>query len=148
MSEVLSKEEFEKYDDELNNILRDFHSAIFKIIGIASSIDPKNYYIVWVKQQIDLVRKIDKENIIKRCHEKFWYYREEICSHNLDFFNKNEFSRFIKNDDNKSFMYGFVNMLKKKVNDLSEDQTNIIWNLLEKILETCIRYKKLIGDYY
>jgi hypothetical protein len=144
---VLSQKEFEIYDDELNLILKEFYTATFKIINIAISIDPKNHYISWVRQQIDLVRKIDKENIIKRVHDKFWFYRKEIIDRDTEFFNRAEFSRFIKKDENEKFMYSFVNMIRKKISDLTDEQKDIIWYHLEAMLTTTVRYKKLIGDY-
>ena len=143
----MNNEEFEKYDNELNIILKDFHNALFKIICISEKIDPKNYHITWVKGQIDLFRKIDKENIIKRVKDKFWYYRKEIMEENLAFFHANQFSKFIKNDENKTFMYSFVNMLKKKIQLLSKEEMDYIWQLIKQILISCIEYKKLINDY-
>ncbi len=147
MSKILSSDEFEKYDDQLNNILNRFHTAIFKIINIAMEIDPKNTYIAWVRDKIILVSKVDKEAIIKRVHEKFWFYKEEIINRNTDFFHKAEFSKFIKDDENKSFMYSFVNMIRKKINELNDEQKDVIWDYLQTILGTVIEYKKLILDY-
>jgi len=138
---------FNEYDDELNKILREFHGAMFKVIKIAEKLDPKNYYITWVKQQIDILRKIDKENIIKRCKDKFWHYQKEIINHDIAFFHNNQFTNFIKDDDNKQFMYSFVNMLKKKINNISDEEKQQIWELLEKVLEMCIAYKQLVGDH-
>lgn len=144
---AITQNDFNKYDDELNEIIKEFHRAIFKVIEIAEKVDPKNYYVSWVKQQVHLFRKIDKENIIKRVKDKIWHYREEVMNHDLNFFYANQYSQYIKEDENKQFMYSFINMLKKKIKDLSEEEKEIIWGLLEKVLETCIRYKKLVGDY-
>ena len=143
----MNKEEFAKYDDELNRILKEFHYAVFGIITIAESIDPKNYYISWVKQQIDIFRKIDKENIIKRLKNRFWDFRKEIMAHDLAFFKNNQYSNYIKNDENKQFMYSFVNMLKKKIDELSPEEIEKVWELIEKVLISCIEYKKLIKDW-
>jgi hypothetical protein len=148
----LTKEEFEKYDDELNRILKDFHNAIFNVINIADQIDPKNYHIEWVKVHMDLARKIDKENIIKRIKDKFWEFRNKIKSRDIAFFKDSShqntmFGKYIKNDENRPFMYSFINMIKKKVDTLSKEELDAIWDELIKILISCIEYKRLIQDY-
>jgi hypothetical protein len=139
--------EFDKYDDELNSILKEFHATLFDVIKYAEKIDPHNANIAWVKDQIFIVHKLDKENIIKRVQDKFWHYRQEIMDRNIEFFTNNQFSQFIKNDQHKSFMYSFVNMIKKKVLGLSEPELNILWTYMEVILKCCVAYKKLIRDY-
>jgi hypothetical protein len=143
----MSKQEFEIYDDELNRILKYFHTAAFRIIAIAEAIDPKNHYIEWVKQQIHLFRKIDKENIIRRMKDKLWDYRNEIMAHNMEFFKTNQFSKYIKNDERKQFMHSFIGMLQKKFDDLKPEESAEIWDNVEKLLIACIEYKKLIKDY-
>lgn len=146
-SNTCSTMDFDKYDDELNKILKQFHGALFKIIKISEKLDPKNFYITWLKQQINIFRKIDKENIIKRAKDKFWFYRKEIMGHDISFFHTNQFNKFVKDDENKQFMYSFINMLKKKIDDVPEEEKQVIWGQMEIILETCILYKKLVKDY-
>lgn len=143
----MNAEEFAKYDDELNRILKDFHGALFNLINIAEQIDSKNYHLAWVKRQMDLVRKIDKENIIKRMQDKMWDYRTEIVQRDINFFKNNQFSKYIKDDDNRPFMYSFLNMIKKKIDTLSEDEMSAIWDIINQLLLSCIEYKRLIHDY-
>ena len=140
--------EFAKYDDELNDILKSFHTAVFDLIYIAENVDPKNYYITWVKQQIDIFRKIDKENIIKRMKNKLWENHKQIMNHDLDFFKQDKhITKYIKNDENREFMFSVINMLKKKIETLSPEELEAVWNVLEQILAACIDYKRLVHDY-
>jgi hypothetical protein len=143
----MTEEEFVKYDDEMKLILRKFHNALFDLINVAESIDPKNTHVTWVKQQIDIFRKIDRENIIRRLKDKMWDYREQIMNKDLDFFKQNQFSKFIKNDDNRQFMYSIINMLKKKIETLEPEAIEVIWDIILQLLMSCIEYKKLTRDY-
>lgn len=144
---LMSKEEFAKYDDEMQRILKDFYATLFNIINMAEQIDPKNYHIMWLKQQMDIVRKIDNEFVIKRLKDKLWTYRREIKERNVDFFKNNQFSKFVKNDDNRPFMYSFINMIKKKLDVLSPEELDAIWTGTTKLLLCCIEYKRLTNDY-
>lgn len=140
--------EFAKYDDELNGILKVFHTSVFDLIHIAESVDPRNYYVTWVKQQIDIFRKIDKENIIKRMKDKLWENHKQIMNRDLDFFKQDKhITKYIKNDENREFMFSVINMLKKKVDILSPEELEAIWDVLERILSSCIDYKRLVRDY-
>jgi len=143
----LSSEEFAKYDDEMQRILKDFYSTLFNMINMAEQIDPKNYYILWLKQQIDMVRRIDNEFVIKRMKDKLWAYRKEIKERDVNFFKNNQFSKFVKNDDNRSFMYSFINMVKKKLDYLQPEELNAVWDNTTKMLLCCIEYKRLTNDY-
>ena len=143
----MTPEEFAKYDDELNHILKNFHYSLFNLINMAEQIDPKNYHIEWVKKQMSIALKIDKENIIKRMKDKMWEYRKEIIGHDMAFFKNNQFSKYIKNDDNRPFMYSFLNMLKKKSETLSQEEIDKIWEETDNLLLYCIEYKRLIKDY-
>jgi hypothetical protein len=143
----MTPEEFAKYDDELNRILKGFHISLFNLINMAEQIDPKNYHIEWVKKQISIALKIDKENIIKRMKDKMWDYRNEIMACDIAFFKNNQFSKHIKNDDNRPFMYSFLNMIKKKSESLSKEEINSIWEETKNILLYCIEYKRLVKDY-
>jgi len=143
----MNAEEFAKYDDEMQRILKDFYAAVFTIINMAEQIDPKNYHIMWLKQQMAIVRKVDNEFVIKRLKDKMWTYRKEIKERNVDFFKNNQFSKFVKNDDNRAFMYSFINMIKKKLDILSPEELDAIWNETTKLLICCIEYKRLTNDY-
>jgi hypothetical protein len=114
---------------------------------MAEQLDPRNYHIEWVKKQMSIALKIDKENIIKRMKDKMWEYRKEIIAHDMAFFKNNHFSKYIKNDDNRPFMYSFLNMLKKKSETLSQEEIDKIWEETDNLLLYCIEYKRLIKDY-
>lgn len=132
---------------EKNVLLKKFYRVLSHIFKIAEKIDGKNIHLIWIKNQVSLARRFDEEEIIFRMKDKFWEYREPICNREDDFFKNNQFSKFIKEDENKKMMYSMINMFKSKYNTLTEDERNHIWDLTQIILACCIKYKELIGDY-
>ena len=59
----------------------------------------------------------------------------------------NQFSKFIKEDNNKKMMYSMINMFKNKFEGLTLVEKHKIWDSLQILLACCIKYKELIGDY-
>jgi len=132
---------------ELDTILREFHSHAFRLIKLLKKEYPDNIEVDWLRQRASLARSIDPFLIINRCKDKFWYYRKEILSKNADFFMNNKFSKFIKNDENKTFMYTLVNIIKNKAKELSTEEMDYLWGITQDMLISVIKYKKLIKDY-
>ena len=48
--------------------------------------------------------------------DKFWEYREPISNREESFFKNNQFSKFIKEDENKKLMYSMINMFIQQIN--------------------------------
>lgn len=128
-------------------LLKKFFRVLSHMFKIAEKIDGKNIHLLWIKNQVALARRIDGEEIIKRMKDKFWEYRDPICNREDDFFRNNQFSKFIKEDNNKKMMYSMINMFKNKYEGLTSVEKNQIWDLIQILLACCIKYKELIGDY-
>lgn len=133
--------------DEVNEIITEFHSAVFKVLKICKKIDPDNADLEWLSKTLSLAREIDPLLIINRSKDKIWTYREEIINENEDFFLKNKFSQFIKNDHNKNFMYSFIGLIKSKIKELSGSEKKLLWDLTKQLLVAVTKYKKAINDY-
>jgi hypothetical protein len=133
--------------NEEGKILDDFHRAVFKVIKICKRVEPNNIDIDWLQNKLSFARNVDPLIIMDRAKDKIWHYRQQIIDRNIDFFMKDNFGNFIKNDKNKTFMYTLVNTIKKRVKDLSEEEKNHIWNLINEILGTVTRYKMVSGEY-
>lgn len=131
---------------EINSIVNEFHSHIFKLLKISQRMEPSNIDLEWLRKQLALARDIDPLLIINKCSEKIWSYREQIIAEDDDFFLKNQYSNFIKNDQNKSFISELVNLIKKRYTDLSLGEKKAIWLLIKGMLSAVARYKKVTGN--
>lgn len=135
----LSKEEIDTIDE--------FHRTVFKILKICRKVEPNNIEIEWLQSKLSLARDVDPLLIMNRSMDKIWIYRKEILERNEEFFLKNKFDKFIKNDENKTFMYTLVNLIKKKYRERSEEEKNLLWELINQLLVSVVQYKKISGDY-
>ncbi len=133
--------------DEVNEIITEFHSTVFNVLKICKKIEPENADLDWLCKTLSLARDIDPLLIINRSKDKIWTYREEIISENEDFFLKNKFSQFIKNDQNKNFMYSFIGLIKSKIKELSPAEKKLLWQLTKNLLVCVTKYKKVTNDY-
>jgi hypothetical protein len=132
---------------EMSDVLLSFHSYIFKLIKLVKKCEPNNPDIEWLQNKAALARDVDPLIIINKCKDKFWHYRDQILERDIDFFLNNKFSKFIKNDENKTFMHTLLNIFKKKIIDLSDAEKNMLWDIMHGILLNIVQYKKLSGDY-
>jgi hypothetical protein len=132
---------------EESDIIDEFHRCVFKLIRICKKIEPNNMDIEWLQNKLSLARDIDPLLIIHRARDKVWIYRNEILNRDMDFFMNNKFNQFIKNDENKTFMYTLVNLIKKRFLERSEEEKKMIWDLSNDLLAAVVKYKKITGDY-
>ena len=134
--------------DDTEKILDNFHSNIFEIMRICKKIDPNNVDVIWLTQQISLARNVDPTLIINKAKDKLWNYRTEILKENTDFFLKNNFRKYIKNDDNEKFMFTLLCSIKKGYKKLTPREKKYIWGLVKNMLECCLKYKMIINDTF
>lgn len=129
-------------DDIINDIITEFHSTIFKILKVCRKIEPNNIDLEWLQSKLSLARDIDPLLIINKCADKIWAHREYIITENSDFFLKNQYTEFIKNDENKSFLQSLVNLIKNKYTEISEQERKALWTLVKSMLGSIVKYKK------
>ncbi len=79
--------------------------------------------------------------------DKIWIYRNEILSKDERFFMDNKFTKFVKNDENKTFMYTLINLIKQRFMERTFEEKEMIWGLINDLLISVIKYKKITGDY-
>lgn len=132
---------------DISDILVEFHSTVFKMVKIAKKLEPNNIDVEWLQNKLALARDVDPLLIINRCKDKIWAYRNEILEENTDFFMNNHFSQFIKNDENKTFMYTLLGLFKKRFLEFTKEEQKYIWSSAKSMLALVIKYKKAIGDY-
>jgi hypothetical protein len=132
---------------DVSDVVNEFHSIIFKLLKICKKVEPNNIDIEWLQNKLSLARDVDPLLIIDRCKDKLWTYRNEIIEKDIDFFLHNNFSQFVKNDENKTFLYTLLNLLKKGFLERSNEEKEFIWLLSKNLLSCVIRYKKLINDF-
>lgn len=152
----MTSEPSQNYSDDIKEItgitdvevlLKKFYRVVSHIFKIAEKIDGKNEHLIWVKSQVSIARVIDKEEVIFRIKDKLWEYRDAITKRDDDFFRNNQFSKFIKEDNNKKMMYSMINMFKNKFDSLNSSEKEQIWDQIQILLACCIKYKQLTNDY-
>jgi hypothetical protein len=131
----------------IDEIVTEFHSTIFKTLKICQKIEPNNLDLEWLRKQVSLARDMDPLLIINACSDKVWEHREYIITENEDFFLNNEYDEYIKDAENKSFMYELVNLIKKKYRAISDAERRALWTLVKAMLASVAKYKKAIGDF-
>lgn len=131
-------------DKEIDIVLSEFHSTIFKILKICRKIEPNNMDLEWLQSKLSIARDIDPLIIITTCSEYIWEYREHIITENEDFFLKSKYTEFIKEDTkDKSFMYSIINLIKNKYSEISKSEKKSLWDLIKSVLSFTVKYKKL-----
>ena len=134
-------------DDDINDIIKEFHNTIFKVLKICKKIEPNNVELEWLHNKLSLARDIDPLMIINKCSEKIWAHREHIITENEDFFLNNKYTEYIKEDENKSFMYSLVDLLKDKYKVVSTSEKKVLWSLIKSMLASIVKYKKTQGNF-
>lgn len=133
--------------DDLIKITDEFNNTVFRILKICKHFEPNNIDIEWLHKRLTYARTNDSLLIMDRSKDKIWFYRNEILSRNLNFFMKNTFDGFIKDDDNKPFMYTLLNTIKKRIPDLSEKEKVDMWDLVNQLLVYVTMYKIRCGEH-
>lgn len=133
--------------DEVNAIITGFNSVVSKIMKICRKIEPNMIELQDLQNKIKLAKDIDPLLLINRSKDKVWFHREQILNEDEDFFLNNQFSQFIKDDENKSFMYMLVNLVKKRYSEMSDGEKKEIWRLAKELLRYVVEYKKAINDH-
>jgi len=133
--------------DEVNIIITEFHSTIFKILKICRKIEPNVLELESLQKKIGIARDLDPLLIINRAQDKIWMHREQIINEDVDFFMKNNFSEFVKNDENRPFMYTIINLVKQGYKEMSPQEKKEIWRLIKNLLLSVTKYKTATKDY-
>lgn len=133
--------------DEVTTIVANFHGIIFKILKIMRKIEPNVLELESLQKKLGIARDLDPLLIINRCKDKIWMFRESIINEDADFFMKNKFSEFVKNDENKPFMYTMINLIKTKWMEITAFEQKEIWRMIKELLRHIIEYKQAIGDH-
>jgi hypothetical protein len=133
--------------EKVNNIVTNFHSIISKVMKICKKIEPNSIELETVQRLIGLARDIDPLMIINRCKDKFWMHRQQILNEDEEFFLNNQFSDFIKEDENKSFIYNLMNLIKLRYREMSKAEKKQIWTHIKDLLKCIIEYKTAINDF-
>jgi hypothetical protein len=127
----------------ISEVLTDFHSVIFKILKIVKKLEPDNPDLDWLQNRLGLARDVDPLLIIETCKEKIWYYREFIIAKDEKFFVADNFGKFIKNDERKTFMYTLINLIRRRLSERSPAEKEKLWEFAQSMLKSVIQYKKL-----
>lgn len=132
--------------EEVNIIVTSFHNVIFKIMKFCKQKQPDLLELESLHRKLSLARDLDPLVIINRSKDKIWMYKDQIINKDEDFFMKNKFGQFIKNDENRPFMYTIIKLIKDNYMKMTEPEKKLVWSLIQTLLELVIKYKKSTND--
>lgn len=133
--------------EEVNDTVTRFHNVIFKIMKFCKQKQPEAVELDSLHRKLSLARDLDPLIIINRSKDKIWMYKDQIINEDEDFFINNKFGQFIKNDENKSFMYTMVKLIKDNFKKMSDPEKKMVWSLIQDLLKIVIEYKKITNDF-
>ncbi len=133
--------------DDVIEIVHRFHNVVFKIVKFCKQKRPDMVSLDSLQRKLALARDLDPLIIITRSKDKLWMYKDQIIAKDVKFFMENKFGQFIKNDENKPFMYSMVNAIKEGYNEMTEPEKEMVWTLIQNLLKIVIEYKKATNDH-
>ena len=133
--------------EEVNDIITRFHNVIFKIMKFCKQKQPDLLELEGLHRKLSLARDLDPLVIINRSKDKIWMYKDQIINEDEDFFMKNKFGQFIKNDENRPFMYTIIKLIKDNYMKMTEPEKKLVWSLNQSLLKIVIEYKKATNDF-
>lgn len=133
---------------KISDILQTFMRQISQILKIAKQIEPNDINIEWLQRVVRIARDENPLMLIDKCVDKFWDNRLKIMERDTSFFvDTNAVDKYIKHDKNREWFMPMVQMIRKKLKLLTDEQTTYIWDRLNTMLKNVIEYKLLTEDY-
>jgi hypothetical protein len=137
-----------EHQKKISNIVFSFNRQVSKITKVAKQIDPNDVNVEWIQRAVRVLRAESPLLILEKCMDKLWDNRAKIIACDRNFFVKTgNFSKYIKNDENKQWLEGVVEMVRRKQSVLTEKQLQLIWECLNQMLHYVIQYRIVTGDY-
>lgn len=132
---------------KINNVITEFHRTVFNILKICKKIEPTNVLLDSLQKRLSFARDYSPFIIIDKCKDKVWLHKEYIINEDENFFLQNNFAQYIKEDENKSFIYGMVKLVKSRYKERSEAEKKELWRHIKLLLKSISEYKILTGDF-
>ena len=136
-----------KKQKQLSDILQKFNSKISKLMKIARNFTDEDPNIEWVSRIIKIIRNENPPMILERCIDKFWDNKDHIISRDVEFFKTCSTDKYVKNDNNKQWIDGLINVVRTKFFELSSSEQNIIWECMNEMLKCIIEYRLIKEDF-
>jgi hypothetical protein len=133
--------------EKINTVITEFHRTVFNVLKICKKIEPNNILLESLQKRLSFARDYSPFIIIDKCKDKIWLHKEYIINEDEDFFLQNNFAQYIKEDENKSFIYGMVKLVKSKYQERSTAEKKELWRHIKALLQHITEYKILTGDF-
>jgi|SaaInlV_165m_DNA_1040744.scaffolds.fasta_scaffold124643_1 hypothetical protein len=132
---------------EISSILSLFNRQISRIIKVIETVEKDNIDLECIKRVLRIARDEKPTFVIESCIDKFWQNREKIIQKDREFFIKNKFDKFIKDDENKEWIEGIITLIKQKQSELDDDEITYLWECINTMLQCIIKYRIVMKDY-
>lgn len=117
---------------------------VMRILRIAEKIERGNVKIGWLRREIDMGSRADPVFIMNKVKTKIADFGKRIYAKDEEFFTNTESfkdEKYIKNDDRKEFMLGFISMIQKNITRVPEEQKNKVWDYLIELTDAVYKYR-------
>lgn len=123
-----------------------FNKNLNKLVHIAYLCNRRDYEMLALQDKIKLVIRNTELEPIKSATPKFQKYRDQIESRDEDFFISGNFDEEISGQDvmEKNEVNTLIKKLKVLYNNMRTEEKQEVWDLVEKLLESCDLYTRYL----
>lgn len=132
---------------DITPIIDAFNKSIFALVKQVKRLSPANEDVECLSKSLYLAREIDPLSIIATAEGKIWEYREQIMARNESFFLENEFTELSGEEVKGVRMQTLLGVLKERFIGLSNAEKSMLWDLINDLLKSVIKYKLTSGSY-
>jgi len=137
---------------DIKKLLMNFHSNIFNLIRILKKMDPDNINIDFIKNKVSIARRVDEHLIISIIKDKILDYSDDIICRKTDLLFSKKSEELINAEtamtaEYKKIAFEMLDLIKKNMSKMDEDELEDAWTLLSEILKSVIIYKQITGDH-
>jgi len=136
-------------DDVLINITTQFNLSMKRLLILAQKYIKNNKHMDLVTKMVKWGDKFIPSQLIHKSYKNFLQdeAKENILNRNIDFFVEKEYDDYIKHDEFKKPLDFMITLLKERIDELSREEMNYIWDLICIMLICSHEYFKYLIKY-
>jgi len=135
----------DKVIDEKIRLSSECNKIIGKLMKLASNKFSTDLSFQQIKNECTLAKAVDETTILNICYKNMVKHKDKIRNRDENYFLNIDPEKYSVHND-KNYIVPLINTFNKKKHLLTESEKNIMFNLLNSLLDVCIQYKLLIND--
>ncbi len=137
-----------KQDEILSSIVKPFNKAITKLLnGVIN--EEKTSSIKKTIHLINAAKKLDPVLIIRKCYDYLIdeKTKDALLRKDIEFFKEKDYAYAIKKNRWEETINFIISHVKKRIDDLNENELSEIWDLVWVLLICSEYYEKYVEDH-